>query len=138
MADMYFNMSMASKKLDRDADASEYMNKAIETYKADLALRPNSTMTLRNLGWALMEAGRFSEAVDSAQRAIDIDSFDVRNHIMLADVLLKSQRYDEAIEVLKKAIAFFSNVRNDEAISTIGLLQKHVWLIEDKKKADKK
>jgi tetratricopeptide (TPR) repeat protein len=138
MADMYFNMSMASKKLGRDEDASEYMNRAIETYKADLALRPASTMTLRNLSWALMEAGRFSEAVDSAKSAIDTDSFDIRNHIMLADVLSKCQRYDEAIEVLKKAIVFFSNVRNDEAIGAIGILQKHIWSIEDTKKVDKK
>jgi tetratricopeptide (TPR) repeat protein len=129
---------MSSRKLGRNEDASEYMNKAIEAYKTDLAQRPDSPVTLRNLSWALMEAGRFSEAVESVQSALEIDPFNAQNHIMLADVLSKWQRYDEAIEVLKKGIAFFSNVRNDEAISAIGTLQKHIWLIEDTKKANKK
>ncbi|MBN1392756.1 MAG: fused MFS/spermidine synthase, partial [Sedimentisphaerales bacterium] len=138
MADMYFNMSMASRKLGKDDDASEYMNQAIEVYKADLAHSSNSTKTLRNLGWALMEAGRFDESVECIKRAVDLEPFEVQNHLMLADTLSKQKRFDEAIEVLKKAITFFSNARSDEAISAIGILQKNIWFIEDTKKADKK
>lgn len=135
MSDMYYNISMASKQLGRDKDASEYMSKAIEAYREDLAQEPNSTKTLRNLGNALVEVDRLNEATECLQKAVDINSLEIRNYSMLADILLKQQRYDEATEVLKKAIAFFSNAKNGTAV---GILQKQLWAIENYKKANKK
>jgi tetratricopeptide (TPR) repeat protein/MFS family permease len=134
VADIYFNMSLTSRTLGKDKDASEYMNKAIEAYKEDLAQRPTSTKTLRNMGRAYMEAGRFSEAVESFRHAIDIDPHEVLNYLALADALLEWQRYNEAINVLKKAIVSFSNARNEAAVIE---LQRHLWYIEDKGKSKK-
>jgi tetratricopeptide (TPR) repeat protein len=59
----------------------------------------------------------------------------VENHLALAKALLTQQRYDEAIEVLKKAIASFSNARNEQAVIE---LQRYLWSIEDSKNANKK
>jgi tetratricopeptide (TPR) repeat protein len=134
MADMYFNISMASKKLSRDKDASEYLNKSIEAYKEDLTQEPNSIKTLRNLGNALVEAGRFNEATNYLRQAVDISPSEVSNHLSLAIAFSMQQKYDDAIEVLKKAIVFFSNVRSQSSISAIHSLQERLWYIEDNKK----
>jgi tetratricopeptide (TPR) repeat protein len=138
MADMYFNIALASEKLSRNEDASEYLHKAIEAYQKDLAQEPNIVKTLRNLGNALVKAGRSSEATEYLQQAVDREPFKVENHLSLADALSEQQRYDEAITVLKKAIDFFSNIRTEKAIMTMGVLQKHLWSIEDKKNSNKK
>jgi tetratricopeptide (TPR) repeat protein len=131
MSDMHYNISLASKKLGRNEEASEYMHKAIEGYREDLAQEPNSTKTLRNLGKALAEIDRFSEATEYLQQAVDMNPLKVENHLALADALSKQQRYDEAIEVLKKAIPLFSDARNEPAIIE---LQRCLWSIEDKSK----
>jgi spermidine synthase/Tfp pilus assembly protein PilF len=133
MADMYFNISLASKKLGRDEDTSEYIRKAIEAYQKDLAQEPNSIKTLRNLGNALVEAGRFSEATKYLKRAIDMGPSEVANHLSLATALSMQQRYDEAIEVIKKAIVSFSNIRSENSIRAVHALQKRLWDIEDSK-----
>jgi spermidine synthase/Tfp pilus assembly protein PilF len=135
MSDMYYNISLASKKLGRDKDASEYMSKAIEAYREDLAQEPNSIKTLRNLGTALAEIDRFSEATEYLQQAVDMNPLKVENHLALADALSKQQRYDEATAVVKKAIPLFSNARNEQAVVA---LQRRLWSIEDSKNANKK
>jgi spermidine synthase/Tfp pilus assembly protein PilF len=131
MSDMYFNISLASKKLGRDKDASEYMSKAIEAYREDLAQEPNSIKTLRNLGTALAEIDRFSEATEYLQQAVDMNPLKVENHLALAKALLTQQRYDEATAVVKKAIPLFSDARNEQAVIE---LQRYLWSIEDKSK----
>jgi tetratricopeptide (TPR) repeat protein len=129
MADMYFNIGLALKKLDRNEEASEYIHKAIEGYREDLAKKPDSIKIARNLGNALVEVGRFGEANEYLQQAVDMNPFEVENHLMLANALSKQQRYDEAIEVLKKAIVSFSNARNEPAVIE---LQRYLWFVEDK------
>jgi tetratricopeptide (TPR) repeat protein len=135
MADMYFNIALASEKLGRNEDTSEYLHKAIETYQEDLAEEPNVGKTLRNLGNALVKVGRPGEATEYLQRAVDVDPREVRNHLMLADALSEQQRYDEAAEVLRKATVSFTNARNEKAVIE---LQRHLWSIEDKKNSNKK
>jgi tetratricopeptide (TPR) repeat protein len=135
MSDMHYNISLALKKLGRNEEASEYIHKAIEGYREDLAQEPNSIKTLRNLGNALVETNRFSEATECFQKAVDINSLEVRNHLMLADALSKQQRYDEATAVIKKAIPLFSDARNERAVIE---LQRYLWSIEDSKNANKR
>lgn len=135
MSDMYFNISMASKQLGRDKDASEYMNKAIDAYREDLTQEPNSTKTRRNLAKALIEIDRPSEAVEYLRQAIDIEPLELQNHLILADVLSELQQYDEATAVIEKAIASFSDARNVDAVAQ---LQRYLWSIEDSKKTNKK
>jgi tetratricopeptide (TPR) repeat protein/MFS family permease len=119
MSDMYYNIGMASKQLGRDKDASEYMSKAIEAYREDLAQEPNSIKTLKNLGQALAKIGRFTEATECLQQAIDMNSFEVESHLTLAEVLSMQQRYDEAIAALKKAIDSFSLIGDEMAVAEL-------------------
>jgi tetratricopeptide (TPR) repeat protein len=135
MSDMYYNISLASKKLGRNEESFEYIHKAIEGYREDLAQEPNSIKTLRNLGDALAEIDQFSEATKYLQQAVDMDPLKVENHLSLVKVLLKQQRYDEATAVIKKAIPLFSEARNEQAVIE---LQRWLWFIEDNKNANKK
>jgi tetratricopeptide (TPR) repeat protein/predicted membrane-bound spermidine synthase len=130
MSDMYFNLSMASKKLGKYEDAFEYMNKAIEAYREDLVQEPNSVRTLRNLGRALAEIDRLSEAAEYLQQAVDKGPLEVENHLELARVLSMQKRYDDAIAVLKKAIVSFSGVRDEADVIE---LQKQLRSIEDER-----
>jgi tetratricopeptide (TPR) repeat protein len=135
MSDMYYNIGLTLKKLDRNDEASEYIRKAIEGYQKDLAKKPASINILRNLCNALLGVNRFDEATKYLQQAVDTNPSEVMNHLMLADVFLKQQRYDEAAAVVKKATPLFSDARNVNATVE---LQKYLWLIEDSKKANKK
>jgi tetratricopeptide (TPR) repeat protein len=135
MADMYYNIALASKKLSRKEDVSEYINKAIEAYREDLAQEPNTTKTLRNLGRALAEIDRLNEAAEYLRQAVDNGPLGVENHLELARVLSMQKRYDDAIAVLKKAIVSFSNARNEKAIIE---LQRQLWSIEDRKNSNQK
>jgi tetratricopeptide (TPR) repeat protein len=135
MADIYFNIALASKKLGRNEDANEYLHKAIEAYQEDLAQEPNTAKTLRNLGRALAEIDRLSEAAEYLQQAVDNGPLEVENHLELARVLSMQKRYNDAIAALKKAIVSFSNARNEKAIIE---LQRQLWSIEDKKNSNKK
>ena len=132
---LYYNISITSKILGRDKDASEYMNKAIEAYRVDLAQEPNSTETLRNLGKSLMEIGRHDEACEYLQHAVTINPLEVQSYLWLADALSNQQKYDEAIAVIKKAIVSFSDARDESAVTE---LQRRLWAVEDSKKTNKK
>jgi tetratricopeptide (TPR) repeat protein len=134
-SDMYYNISLASKKLDRDDEASEYIYKAIEGYREDLDQEPNSVKTLRNLGAALAEINRFSEATEYLQQAINIGPLEAENYLMFAKVLSMQNRYDDAIALLKKAINSFWDTRDERSVVK---LQRYLRSIEDSKNANKK
>jgi tetratricopeptide (TPR) repeat protein len=131
-SDMYYNISMASKQLGRYKDASEYMSKAIDSYREDLTHEPNSTKTLRNLARALIETNQLSEASGYLRQAIDIYPLELQNHLILANILTEQQQYDEATAVIEKAIASFSDAGSTDAVAQ---LQKYLWFIEDSKKS---
>lgn len=131
MSDPYYYIGLASKNLGRNNMAIEYINKAIKGYHEDLAREPNSTNILKNLGNALAEIGRLSEATQSFQQAIDINPFEIESHFMLTNALLAQKRYDDAIAVLKKAILFFSDAGNKDAVAE---LQSYLQIVENKKR----
>jgi tetratricopeptide (TPR) repeat protein len=98
-------------------------------------MKKYGSISSRNLGNALAEINRFSEATEYLQQAADMNSFEVESHLALAKALLTQQRYDEAIAALKKAIGSFSNARNEQAVVE---LQRCLRFIEDDKNANKK
>jgi Tfp pilus assembly protein PilF len=131
MSDMYFNIGLALEKLGRKKESPEYILKAIEGYREDLAQHPNSIKVTRDLGNALLEVNSFDEATEYLQRALDMDSLEIESHLTLANAFATQQRYDDAIAVLKKAISIFSDARDEKAVTA---LQRYLWSIEDKKK----
>ncbi len=131
ISDMYYYIGFASKNLGRNNEASEYINKAIRSYREDLAQEPNSTRTLIGLGNALAKIGRFGEAIQYFQQAVDMNPLEIESQFMLASVLVAQQHYDDAIAAIKKAISSFSNAGNEKAVVE---LQGYLQFIEDKSK----
>jgi spermidine synthase/Tfp pilus assembly protein PilF len=108
MANIHYNMSLALRKLGRDAEAAEHLGKAIEEYRRDLAGEPDSPQLIALLGNALAESGDFRQASDCFQKAVSMDPFDRKNRLMLAQALVIQGRYDEAVEQLRGGIRFMS------------------------------
>lgn len=135
MSNMHYNMSSALKKLGRNEEASKYIHKAIEGYREDLAKTPDSIKIMRHLGNALTEVGQFSEGTKYLQQAVNMDPFDMKNHLTFARALLIQERYDEAIEQLGEGIRFMlEHSRKDDA----AVLRRLLRLVELRKSNYKK
>ncbi|MDD5065102.1 MAG: fused MFS/spermidine synthase [Phycisphaerae bacterium] len=135
MANIYYNVGLASKQLGRNEEASEYLNKAIEGYREDLTEKPSSIEIVKDLANALMEVGRFGEASEYLQQTINLNPLELQNHLMLADALAQQQQYDEAVAVLQKAITSFSDANDENAVAE---LQTYLLSIEDSQKTNTK
>ena len=111
---LYFgiNIGVALGRLGRKEQASVHLQKAIQGYRDDLVRIPGSAKIANRLGNVLAEVGDFTEAVKFFRRAVQLDPYDINNHSMLTQVLVVQHRYDEAIEVLKKARAFMLQNEN--------------------------
>jgi len=131
VAGIHLNLALLLKQLKQSEQSTEHLHKAIEGFRRILTKDPKSTQTLFSLGVALVEIGRLSEATKYLQQAVDMNPFEVENHLMLAKTLLMQQRYDEAIDALKKAIDSFSDIGDKRNIAK---LQKYLRFIEDKSK----
>jgi spermidine synthase/Tfp pilus assembly protein PilF len=100
------NISFALRRLGRNSEAAEYIQRAIKGYKEDLVRKPDSVEIVSRLGNALAESGNIGEAVEYFQRAVNMNRLDVKNHLTLAKALMMQKRYDEAIERLREGIQF--------------------------------
>ena len=78
--------------------------RAIECFKTALELDPKNPWTLRNMGIALMAAGRPTEALPFHRKAVEIDPKDFASQESLGSALLKLDQVDEAIVCFRKAL----------------------------------
>lgn len=115
MSNIYYNIGVALQRAGRKENASMYLQKAIQGYRDDLARMPGSANIAGRLGNVLAEVGNFTEATEFFRRAVQLDPYDINNHSMLAQALVVQKRYDEAIEELKKAKQFVSQIGNEAA-----------------------
>jgi tetratricopeptide (TPR) repeat protein/MFS family permease len=124
MSIFYNNIGFALKKLGRNDEASQYINKAIEGYREDLSKEPDSVETVRRLGNILAENGDFSEATKYFLQAVNMAPYDVENHSLLVKALVVQGRYDEAIEQLYKGVRLMrDNGQEDDAVTLERLLK---------------
>jgi serine/threonine protein kinase/Flp pilus assembly protein TadD len=77
---------------------------SIRFYTAARSIRPDSTVTLNNLGNALVKKGLFEEASREYQRAIEIEPKYAFAHIGLGNALRDKGKLDEAIGEYRQAI----------------------------------
>jgi len=135
VSDIYYNIGVALRRLDKNDEAAEYMDLAIRGYREDLVKRPASVKTIARLGNALAEVGNFSEATEYFQKAVNVDPTSIENHSTLAQALVMQGRHDEAIEALKKAVGFMSYIGQKEAAAK---LQNYLELVEFKRSKQQK
>jgi tetratricopeptide (TPR) repeat protein len=83
---------------------AEKWEKAVECYRAALALRPEAAEVYSSLGGALLSQGRTDEALFACQQAVRLDANYSMAHGNLGSTLGKLGRVDEAITEYRRAI----------------------------------
>jgi Flp pilus assembly protein TadD len=78
---------------------------AISEFRKALAMDPDDTTALSNLGVALTSAGRFDEAAAQFRKTIEVDPENFKAHGNLGVALARSGRFAEAIPALEKAVS---------------------------------
>jgi len=128
LADTHLDLALLLEELNQTDEANQHLQKAIEEFQKKLNRNPDSHKDNLKLGIALAELGQFSEATKYLQKAITINPFDTKSNLALAKVLLVQDRQEEAINVLKKAIDYFSRIGDKAALLE---LQSALHLIEN-------
>jgi putative PEP-CTERM system TPR-repeat lipoprotein len=89
-------------------------NDAITSYREMLEVNANNFVVLNNLAYLLMENGELAEAAGLAKRAYDIQPDNVPTVDTYAQVLVKQQKYDEAVEAYNRVMN--DSVQNEEIV----------------------
>jgi serine/threonine-protein kinase len=111
--DFWINFQLAATFLDL---GSAYRDEAVAFFRAALAVRPQSTAVLNNLGRVLHDQGKVDEAVACYRRAIEIDPRFRNGRANLGDALAAQGKLDDAIAAFRTAIELDPNyawVHND-------------------------
>jgi len=116
LSGVHLDLALVLKRLNQLEESRQHFRKAIDGFREKLVRNSDSAEALFRLGVAYAEVGRFNEGTKCLRRAVNIDPFDVKKHLILAQILLTEQRYDEAIEHLSGRIQFMvEHGRNDDA-----------------------
>jgi Flp pilus assembly protein TadD len=76
---------------------------AIEAYRQLTALAPGFGPGYRNLALALERDGKITEALSACDRAVELQSDDLEAYVVMAGLLLKLARIDQAISMYQLA-----------------------------------
>jgi tetratricopeptide (TPR) repeat protein len=99
-------MLKGEKQIIRDVDAS------IATYEKALTVNENNFIVLNNLAYILLEQGRLDEASSYATRAYELRPDNVAIADTVAQVFVKQNKIEEAVDVYQKVRA--SSTENEE------------------------
>lgn len=115
--DHFNSLYFLAARLEKDGRIVE----ACQVWRACLALRPNHIPTLRNRAIALGKQGKFEEALESATKAIELNSksnaaiaFGVRGSIYL-----KTGQFNEALADLDEALRMAIKVGNPSSLAHV-------------------
>jgi tetratricopeptide (TPR) repeat protein len=89
--DLLLNLSIAEFNSKRFRDAAQHAAAALE-------LKPDLAPADLFLGASELQLGDYVKAVDPLQKAVGVMTADRNSRLMLAEALLGSKRYDEALE----------------------------------------
>ncbi len=92
------NLGALYLSLNRHGTAIEYLKRAL---RAD----PNQAPVRKNLGGALVESGDHRGAVESYQRATELNSQDIESWVMLSRSLARLSELDRANAAIESALA---------------------------------
>ena len=129
MANVHHSLCTALQRLGKVQEASEECDKAVKEYHERLIKTPDSLKTFVNLGDLLAGIGRFGEAAEYFQKAVNMNPADLTNQSKLIQALEFAGQLDEAIEANQKAIGFFAKYNKEE----VAKLRQYLELLEFKK-----
>jgi len=127
--DAWYNKGIALGKLER-------YEEAIEAYDKAIVIKPDSHEAWNNKGGALDDLERYEEAIEAYNKAIEIkpDSHEAMNNKAWAMYLIrdKEDRLDEALELIKKALAY--EPKNENYIDTKEKIEEAIKEMDKNKK----
>jgi TolB-like protein/DNA-binding winged helix-turn-helix (wHTH) protein/cytochrome c-type biogenesis protein CcmH/NrfG len=94
------------------AQARTFLKNAIEidpNYAAAYAALAESYYVATSMGWAESPAAFLSRAEEMAGKALSLDGFQVRAHVILGRIDIFHHRYDQAMAEMERAIAINPN-----------------------------
>jgi len=97
---------------------------AINSLDAVLSLEPDNPSALLERAKLHLEEGHLTEALDSAEKFIKVNPVDVRGMILKGDALEGMDRFDEAREAYKQALAI--EIDNPEAKGRLDRLDARI------------
>jgi tetratricopeptide (TPR) repeat protein len=81
-----------------------------------VALRPDSAIAHRTLGWTIYKRGRHNEAIEHLAHALSLDPHDSEAHIMRAEALLKLAQRSRLLGGRRKALIAEADRHATEAV----------------------
>ncbi len=93
-------------------------DKAIETYKKALEIKPDSSLALNNWGVALNKSGKLSEGIAKQLRAIELDPDFALAYKNVVDGIKHLENPDHVIEALKKLVDKHPNAETYQEMAT--------------------
>lgn len=103
LAEAHASLGHISMSYDWDWAAAEL------EFKQAIELKPNYVTAHLWYGTLFRTTGRFEDAIEEAQRALDLDPLSLLTQTSLAHHLYYARRYDEAIEAYRKIIEMDQN-----------------------------
>ena len=87
------------------ADQNTQLDRAEQLIRSALAQNPDNPAFLDSLGWLFYRQGAYTDALDYLVRAANVLPEDAEILEHLGMVLIELERYDRALEILKRALA---------------------------------
>lgn len=104
---IHLNLGLILKNTQHEEQAQQHFRIAVDGFKAELAKDETSIKNTLLVANTLMQMEVYPEATAYFQKAVNLNPYDAQLHILLGQSLEKQGRYDEAITVIEKAIAFY-------------------------------
>jgi len=106
---IHYNFADVLRKANQPEKAAEQSRLAADRYRNILTKNPQSINAYMHLGDISAENGKFEEAVEYFQKAVDLKPSDYNNTLNLIQALEVQGKFDAAIEAARKAIGYMSN-----------------------------
>ncbi|MFQ5863758.1 MAG: tetratricopeptide repeat protein [bacterium] len=95
----YFNDAISSES---DSVRTANFEKAVDAFRAAALIKPDSTLSYRNMAAALLNMGKIEECIEPLKQAIARNPADFETKIMLATAYMNSQRDSLALPILEE------------------------------------
>jgi tetratricopeptide (TPR) repeat protein len=126
LAGTHFSLAKVLQKQDKQQEALNYFELAINGYQDVLEQDPDSLQTLINFGDALVEVEKPEQAVSYYQQALSMEPMGVDTHVKLVMALKISGDAEKAIETAHASMAFFERLDKKEAVGTLQALAEKI------------
>lgn len=129
LASIHLNIALLLRETNNE-QALFHFQQAADGYKKELVKDEKSIKNTLLLANTLREMGNTKEAIIYFTKAVDLNPYDVQQHITLAQAYESVNEFDSAIAALKKAIGFFEYINESSRAEP---MRKYLEFVEYKK-----